>query len=63
MIQVKTANGWASAETWGTDHHTYPSKTVREKLRKEKRTDVRGNQNEREILLRKEIALVYNSSG
>jgi hypothetical protein len=33
IIRVKTLNRWEHAETWGTDHHTYPSKTLRMKKR------------------------------
>jgi len=43
IIRVKTLNRWEYAEPWGTDTHTYPSKTVGDEETVGKRTDVRGH--------------------
>jgi len=43
IIRVNTLNRWEHAETWRTDHYTYPSKNVEDEETLRKRTDVRGN--------------------
>jgi hypothetical protein len=62
--RLKIGNRWAKAETWGTDHLTYPSKTVEDEETVRKRTDVRGNGPTRKpVLLIWSTGLVSSSSG
>jgi len=64
IIRVKTLNRWEHAETWGTDHHTYPSKNVEDEETLRKRTDVWGHgPNRKPVLGIWSTGLVSNESG